>query len=223
MEVKAQKSVPVSGDLFEDTMDGYFPFRESVRQMMARNGFAAAWISLAHAPMMDLPDVAADAPVPLRLRPEAAGTIRSMAVIAVASVKGLRLRGAARWSWLGPRQGADETFDPAWRLAEPVFVRGIGLLPLRGDDEAIETEGFGRIASAHADSPVRLCQGDLPQTDARLWGVDAQDAIVREDLLPRPGLYGARPGGDGGAREVLAVSLTDPNRAALAERIAQDR
>ena len=85
MEVKAQKSVPVSGDLFEDTMDGYFPFRESVRQMMARNGFAAAWISLAHAPMMDLPDVAADAPVPLRLRPEAAGTIRSMALIAVAS------------------------------------------------------------------------------------------------------------------------------------------
>ncbi|WP_425053629.1 hypothetical protein [Psychromarinibacter sp. S121] len=224
MKNEAQKVVPVSGDLFEDTMDGYFPFRESVRQMLARNGFAAAWISLAHAPMMDLPDIAPDAPVPLRLRPEAAGTIRSMSVVAITGYGGVQLRGAARWSWFGPRTGADRAFSPDWRLAEPVFVRGIGLIPAIDGEAALETKGFGRIAMGNDQSPVVLCRdGARAGADTRLWGVDAPDGIIREDLLPRPGLFGARPGGDGGADETLAVSLSDPKRSALAERIALDR
>lgn len=211
---------PIAGRFFDDTMDGYFQLRESVRQMLVRNGFAGAWISLAHAPMMDLPGVAPDAPVPLRLRPESSGTIRRMALAAALEGETVRLRGVAAWSWFDGARDADTEFRPEWRLAEPVFFRGIGFA--LGE---VPTEAFGTVAAGGAESAVAIsrgaeCQeGALGWTDVRVWGAEA--AEIRRVADPSAALF-RRPAEANASGERVLLNAGNPAVADAVRRLSDD-
>ena len=118
---------PVSGELFEETIDGYFPLAESIRHMMVRNRFETAWISIVQAPIMNIPGLPPTSPVPLRLQKGWVGTIQRMCMLAINQNERLYCRGAGAWSWFHLDQSEEEAFNPLTRLAEPAFIRGIGL------------------------------------------------------------------------------------------------
>lgn len=113
--------------MFEETIDGYFPLAESIRQMMVRNRFETAWISIVQAPIMNIPDLPPISPVPLRIQKGWVGTIQRMCILAINQNKRLQCSGAGEWSWLHLDQSDQRVFDPLTRLAEPAFIRGIGL------------------------------------------------------------------------------------------------
>lgn len=113
-----------TGVAFEDILDGYFTLRETMRQMMERNGFSGAWITLTQAPMIDIPGLPPEAPVPLHLREEQAGMIDEMNLISLRHDAGVSVFGLGNWFWLDPPANRDLPTDI--RLGEPAFVRGVG-------------------------------------------------------------------------------------------------
>lgn len=115
-------ALPSGGRAFEDTIDGYFPLHVSLRQMLHRNGFTAALVTLSHAPMLHVPGLPEDAPVPLNIRAGDAGIIKTARVW----VSEDQLIGFGTWRWLTPQSTMQQHLDPAVRLAEPVFVDGTG-------------------------------------------------------------------------------------------------
>lgn len=127
MPAEAPSLLPVAGRRFDDLLDGYFPLGESIGQMMTRQGFAAALLRLTQAPMLHLPDLGPEAPVPLRIPPDHAGLIQDMQLFATLRDGRAELRGTAVWHW--QRTGPTDHLPRDIRLAEPAFVRGIGLLP----------------------------------------------------------------------------------------------
>ncbi len=162
-------ATPISGRVFEDTLDGYFPLEVSMQQMLERNSFAAAWVLMLYAPVMDIPDLDADAPVPLKLNRQHAGLIDEMDIVARAGVDRAKLSGVGAWRWVRPRSENTVIFPPSCRLSEPIFIRGIGFH--RSDDADIPTQHFGRLA--HAIGPtslafVRSAPGALPVQRASL-------------------------------------------------------
>lgn len=125
------RAEPVSGAVFEDTIDGYFPLSESLGQMLARQGFDEAWVEIAHAPMMHIPGLAADEPVPLRLAQGQAGMIRRLSVRVRQEAGRIKLSGSGVWRWL--ESGPEDLLPEDIRLAEPAFLRGIGMGGARGN------------------------------------------------------------------------------------------
>ena len=123
MDAFPAADLPVSGRFFEDIIDGYFPLRESLRQMLARQGFGAALVVISHAPILHLPDDDGAGPVPMRLQQASAGLLRAFLGLAVQRENGLRLTGLADWQW----PDTERPFTAETRLAEPAFLRGIGL------------------------------------------------------------------------------------------------
>jgi hypothetical protein len=171
--------LPVEGRVFEDTIDGYFPLTESLRQMLVRQGFAAACIVMSHAPMMHLPGLAADAPVPLRLDQARAGVIRHLFAFLRLVPGGVVLGGEGRWRWLeaGPRDRLPYDI----RLAEPAFLRGIGIAP--GETESgwlgpvavSRPSGIG-ICPAHALADA----SSVPDwQNASVWGPSLANGGIR--------------------------------------------
>ena len=179
------RALPVAGVFFEDTIDGYFTFEESLRQLMLRRGFGAAWLTLSHAPFVDLPELGPDDPVPLMLSRDAdSGLIRVMSLIIVYhpdSCSLARLQGVARWSWLGPASKprhklSKGMFSARYRLAEPAFVRGIGLWP-----GPYPSNRFGCVRVAGSGSDIQLISRTSESVDhpvqfvtsghANVWGV----------------------------------------------------
>lgn len=153
--------IPVNGRIFEDTIDGYFPLEESVRQLLLRHQFGSAWISIVEAPFIYLQDLPATSPVPMKLLADTpGGIIQYMALIAYLQEEQISLRGVARWAWLTEDPSYLNTLPKDCRLAEPAFVRGIGLLPGQ-----INTRSFGQILQAEASSDIALV--DLANQSAR--------------------------------------------------------
>ena len=109
---------------FQDILDGYFTLRESLRQMAARQGFGGVTLTLTHAPVMDVPGLPPDAPVPLHLRDGHAGLIDTLVVTALFGGENVLLFGAGAWRWFDDR--ADPALPADVRLGEPAFVRGVG-------------------------------------------------------------------------------------------------
>lgn len=178
---------PVSGEAFEDILDGYFPLNESVRQMMERHQFTFMRISLLHAPVMNIRGLAATEPVPLYLRKIYAGMIDNMVIAARQSKGVMRMRGAGEWMWV---DGTEDTphFPSSTRLGEPAFVRGIGIRDrqeaqpsnvavLRLGDHIVETDAVGaalhrlgwsggrvwRLDMGKAEGIRRSTSADIPQ------------------------------------------------------------
>lgn len=113
---------PLSCQRFDDILDGYFPLGISLAQCLERNGFEAALFVLTHAPILHLDDRPDTAPVPLRLGGQTSGLIRRLMVRATT---GRSLQGQGEWLW---HDGvSDRALTAHTRLAEPAFVRGIGL------------------------------------------------------------------------------------------------
>ena len=116
---------PGAGRPFQDILDGYFPLRESVRQMAVRQGFGAVTLMLTQAPVMDVAGLAEDEPVPLHLREGYAGLIDTLILTGLRAADGrFRLFGGGDWRWFDARDDAALPADI--RLGEPAFVQGFG-------------------------------------------------------------------------------------------------
>ena len=112
---------------FEDIIDGYFPLQESLRQMMVRKGFALASVTIFHAPIMNIPGLAPDAPVPLRLVHGTAGIADRLDMIIALDGRELRLVGYGKWRWHCDAAATENVLSPRTRLAEPAIVQGMGI------------------------------------------------------------------------------------------------
>ncbi len=140
----------IAARLFDDTIDGYFPLRQSLAQMLERNRFSAALISLLYVPVMEIPGLPPDAPVPLRLPAAHAGVISRLIVIARSGETGLQLAGQGRWHWRQRPHGS--VLSPMVRLGEPVFIRGIGFEKPAPGQNTISSHSFGPMAlDPHSD------------------------------------------------------------------------
>jgi len=113
----------IDGRVFEDTIDGYFPLSESLRQLLVRQACTAAFIRLLHAPAMEIPGLGANDPVPLTITKGHVCMIHELSVCARLTGESIQLSGIADWVWEPARK--DSEFSPHWRLAEPAFVRGV--------------------------------------------------------------------------------------------------
>ncbi|WP_417599497.1 hypothetical protein [Pararhodobacter oceanensis] len=111
---------------FQDILDGYFTLRESLCQMMARHGFQWAWLTLRHAPIMQIDGLPPEAPVPLHMRDGYAGFIDGMMLTVIRrGSSDLLLHGSGAWRWL---DRPDTTGLPQdIRLGEPAYLTGFGL------------------------------------------------------------------------------------------------
>ncbi len=110
------------GEVFEDILDGYFPLRVSIADLMRRRDLLSARLDLSFAPILAVEGLPPDAPVPLNIRSARAGMIDAAQLHAVLTGPLAALTGVARWRWLdgGP---VAEWLDPMIRLAEPAIVR----------------------------------------------------------------------------------------------------
>ncbi|WP_050927535.1 hypothetical protein [Aestuariivita boseongensis] len=174
----------VEGTPFQDTIDGYFPLRTSLAQMLERQGFHAAVVTIDFAPIIHVSGLPADAPVPLNIRSGQAGLIHRLSVCVTAQ----GLSGFGYWRWLTQANGPPVDLGPDIRLAEPAFLSGIGFG--KGDVPA------GLLGGLHAAADERIGAGVLSPDELRvmdrIWGpfpvevgriVDATDRCYHGDLF----------------------------------------
>lgn len=173
--MSTHSAIPVEARIFEDILDGYFPLGVTIGQMLDRQDIESAWISLDHAPFFSLPGVPATAPVPLRLGQLQAGTIDRMSLIATRKMDEVHLSGVANWSWMTIAPSHDSLFSPLYRLAEPAFVRGIGLV--RG---SFETKRFGSLNPSKASEIQVLMPSSKTASERYGHSFDAKE-IRREN------------------------------------------
>ncbi len=120
---------PINGHVFEDTIDGYFPLRESLHQMMVRNGIGFAYICMSHVPIMEISGLAPEAPVPLNINSARPGLIDEMALWVSIQDNSCEICGYGKWHWLSGHDQEESVFDPMIRLAEPAYLTGIVVSP----------------------------------------------------------------------------------------------
>ena len=172
---------PLAGRVFEDTIDGYFPLQVSLAQMMRRNRLQAAWICLTHAPIMDIPDLPPDAPVPLSIHAGRAGMIDRLDLWLWWSADELQLGGQGSWRFLKDAESAP-ALCAGTRLAEPAYLTGIGipdLAPVASHPTIARLE----VTSAGPAQVYGAAQ-QLDWPTARLWGpVPAKPVIERRDSV----------------------------------------
>jgi len=173
--------------VFEDVIDGYFPLHVSLAQMMARTGFRAALVGLDQAPILEIPGLPPEAPVPLNIRAGRAGMIDAM----VLWVQGDgSLSGQGAWRWFDG-QTTDAAFDPMTRLAEPAIVAGVGF------QDAVDLDRLGHPLEG-ADQ-------------TRLWGPLPSGDVIRRVGRETLALGHSLARADPGAR-FLSVPTSGPAR-----------
>ena len=134
---------------FEEVIDGYFPLQVSLTQMLERLGVAQAYVEITHAPIIQIPGLAYDAPVPLNIRAGRAGMIDRLRLRVAQSEAGVALSGKGRWRWLDGR-ATSPTLDPMTRLAEPAFLHGGFVMPA---EPQISDKALHRIADGLGKAP----------------------------------------------------------------------
>lgn len=203
----------VSGRAFEDILDGYFPLEDSVRQMMERQGFASVWITLLHAPIMNIKGLAPTDPVPFSLRKTYAGMIEHMSLAGSRTDDGVRLGGVGEWFWLEP-DDETATFAPSVRLGEPAFVRGTGIDTVQEIDPSDEsgTVAVARLRDASLTDALSNSVARLGWRSCRAWGgCSPNQGISQVPGLNQPGaLFGAEIRAAGGASDTPALPLSAP-------------
>lgn len=166
---------------FDDIIDGYFPLAVSLGHMLQRLKTQSAFVMIAQAPIMHIPDLPAEAPVPLNTRGAYLGLIDHLSLRVDAALGGIQLSGAGTWRWLN-RPDAPHVLDPMTRLAEPAFLTGV--TPSNGlrDTAAFCVALTGSapadpaaIASALGVPSVRLSQ-PIPRSGIRPGGPPTQEA-----------------------------------------------
>ncbi len=121
------------GLFFEDIVDGYFPLKESLRQLLIRQGFNFALISFIFAPILKNNQLKKHSPVPLHITRKNSGIICYFTALAKLDGADVFTTGVADWFWENEHPSKACNFFTTDRLAEPAFVRGIGLIPRTGD------------------------------------------------------------------------------------------
>lgn len=205
--------MPLAGHVFEDTIDGYFPLQESIKQMMRRQGFSAAIVSLNFAPAMDIPNLAPEDPVPLYVT-DGFGCMINRMTLVVRYIGGeVEIEGLGNWKWFdGPLVDAPH-FSSLYRLAEPAFIKGVGFRV--GE---VDTMLLGRIVEGNHPPQfalLRLNKNDVVTCDEVLkslgWSsarimlksaacqtIDRDEALIVASILPLVGgvLSSAEPSSD---------------------------
>ncbi|HBZ43998.1 MAG TPA: hypothetical protein DEO85_08090 [Maritimibacter sp.] len=182
---------PLPCQRFDDILDGYFPLGESLAQCLDRNRFGAALIVLTHAPILDLADRPDTAPVPLRLGGQTSGLIRRLMVVVTT---GRPVQGQGDWQWHD--ENTNRALTAHTRLAEPAFVRGIGLRDAPDPENTLwrvttpqgpsywgfhsRAPGFLSLTTPQA-GPVHAGQTQVPDTGALdLSSSDDFDPLTRD-------------------------------------------
>lgn len=156
-----------------------------MRQLLARQGFQTMWITLLHAPIMNIKDLPPEAPVPLHLRKIYSGMIDHMLLLAQSTPQGMELSGAGDWFFTEEDETSD-VFPDLIRLGEPAFVRGIGLTELPAGEEA----PMELVGTAERDAmPVN-------GTDKLHFALEAGEAGIRKapERNPMTLPFGSEPG-----------------------------
>lgn len=165
---------------FEDFIDGYFPLTLSLRHLIDRLQVEAAFVVLRVAPMMDLPGLNPEDPVPLHIDPAQAGQINWMAVTARRTAVATVISGHALWTWNASESQSSPFLPPTIRLTEPVFVRGIGF---RGGSH--DFKSLGPIAVAKEDHGISISSQTLlrfvadAQSEEISWPMTDGGTVVR--------------------------------------------
>ena len=178
----------IGGCAFEDILDGYFPVRESVRQLMVRQCFTAMWITVRHAPVMRISAPPSTVPVPLFLPEAHSGMIDRMVLSVEKSTDGIAMTGWGAWFWADGREDLD-LFPPLTRLGEPAFVQGIGIFDVNAVEPPHRTSvGLARIDPAPFDLPVGDLARQLDWGDARAWRLSetGEAGVVTAQSGPEP-------------------------------------
>lgn len=162
----SNKATRFTGHLFEDTIDGYFPLHVSLRHMLERNGFGSAVVTLQYAPIMHIPGLPHDAPVPLNIKTGFAGMIEKMSFCVAHD----RICGTGTWHWMlasaSSKAVAANELNAMTRLAEPCYLEGCGF-------------PAGKLPTMLLGSTCQSNQGSSNITDVRpsmnkqetsLWG-----------------------------------------------------
>lgn len=211
--VVALEARALPGRAFEDILDGYFPLGESVRQLMARQRFICMWITILHAPVMNISGLPSTAPAPLFLPRIYSGMIDHMVLSAETSAEGVAMTGRGMWFWTDGRAETG-TFLPLTRLGEPAFVRGIGICDLNAADSGDTRRtcvGMARVDRA-AD-PLDISVDDMARQfgwhDGRAWRLSEAGAGIRLDDT-QPAFAGDGPNASAvlGLCPILPVSRT---------------
>ena len=183
--VAALEARALAGCAFEDILDGYFPLSESLRQLMERRRFICMWLTILHAPVMNISGLPSTAPAPLFLPRIYSGMIDHMVLSAETSAEGVAMTGRGVWFWTDGRAETG-TFPPLTRLGEPAFVRGIGICNLNAADSGDTRRtcvGMARVDRA-ADWPD-IAVGDMARQlgwhDGRAWRLSQAGAGIRLD------------------------------------------
>lgn len=174
---------PLPGRAFEDILDGYFPLDETIRQMMRRNGFRGAWLTLLHAPVMEVEGLRPGEPVPLHLRGHLAGMIDRLAVEARMRDGAVRLRAVGDWWWVDPAR-AGEALTAAIRLGEPAFVRGVGVGPAPACAEGRPTLALVRADARDPEPALAGAASALGWTSLRAFAIDEGVRSIERDTAP---------------------------------------
>ena len=106
---------------FEDILDGYFPLRFSIADIMRRNNLRHAVLEMSFAPIIEVGGLAAHAPIPLNIRSGRAGMIDTATLFVSVKDQETWITGEARWRWLDGTPVA-AVLDPMTRLAEPALI-----------------------------------------------------------------------------------------------------
>lgn len=203
----------LAGCAFEDILDGYFPLGESLRQLMERRRFICMWITILHAPVMNISGLPSTAPVPLFLPRIYSGMIDHMVLSAEISAEGVAMTGRGMWFWTDGRTETG-TFPPLTRLGEPAFVRGIGICDVNAADSDHTRRvriGMVRVDGA-ADRPD-ISVGDMARQfgwhDCRAWRLAKAGAGIRlDDTEPVFAGNGSNSSAASGLCPILPVSRT---------------
>lgn len=211
--VLAIEARALAGRAFEDILDGYFPLNESVRQLMQRQRFICMWITILHAPVMNISGLPSTAPAPLFLPKLYSGMIDHMVLSVDTSAEGVAMTGRGVWFWTDGRAETG-TFPPLTRLGEPAFVRGIGISDVNAADSGNTRRtcvGMARVDGA-ADRPD-ISVGDMARQfgwhDGRAWRLSEAGAGIRlDDTQPAFAGNGPNSSAVSGLCPILPVSRT---------------
>jgi hypothetical protein len=168
---------PMGGSIFEDILDGYFPIRESARQLLERQGASAMWIRFVHAPVMTVSGLSATEPVPMSVRKAYSGMIDHMTLFVARSGDRVEVSGVGDWYWADGREETD-TLPASTRMGEPVFVRGIGIRDLApGNLPSIALTNLN--GSLSSDVQLKRASDQLGWSEFRAWEIQAGIGHIR--------------------------------------------
>ena len=153
------------GELFEETIDGYFPLHVSLNHMLERTGYASAVVTLQYAPIMHIPGLTHNAPVPLNIKTGLAGMIEKMSFCVTRNT----LCGSGNWQWLQDENSSSTketvTLDSMTRLAEPCYLTGCGFA-----SGTCSTSLLGSVCQSKQGKFKIVKQPEKRESQALIWG-----------------------------------------------------